>query len=137
MLLQETYLGKNDCAAHGWQHFVLEQIFRCKSNKCIQCLAVAPRMGTITISTNVANMAKVMAKFPSKIYYIFGCIDKLSKNPLGWSSIQQVSERLVLVFRLLNLSRSIDLARAWGCISQVGDQAFVLTKRKNQKRPQW
>ena len=35
------------------------------------------------------------------------------------------------------MSRSIDLARTWRCQSQVGDVLYVLTQRKNQKRPQW
>ena len=35
------------------------------------------------------------------------------------------------------MSRSIDLARTWRCQSHVGNVLYVLTQRKNQKRPQW
>ena len=64
-------------------------------------------------------------------------LDKLAHMALDWESIQEVRDRLIIIFRLLNLSRSIDLARTWRCMSQVGEQAFVLTQRKNQNRPQW
>jgi hypothetical protein len=64
-------------------------------------------------------------------------LQKLVQEPLDWNSIPQVRDRLIIVSRLLNLSRSIDLARTWRCQSQVGDVLYVLSQRKNQKRPQW
>ena len=51
--------------------------------------------------------------------------------------MQEVRDRIIVVCRLLNLSRSIDLARTWRCQSQVGDQVYVLTQRKGQKKHQW
>ena len=64
-------------------------------------------------------------------------LKKLAQEPLDWSSISAVRDRLIIVSRLLNLSRSIDLARTWRCQSQVGNILYILTQRKNQKRPQW
>jgi hypothetical protein len=64
-------------------------------------------------------------------------LKKLSAEPLKWTSIEEVRNRLVIVSRLLNLFRSVDLARTYRCQSQVGNTVFVLTQRKNQKKPQW
>ena len=64
-------------------------------------------------------------------------LKSVAQEPLDWNSIPQVRDRLIIVSRLLNLSRSIDLARTWRCQSQVGNVLYVLTQRKNQKRPQW
>jgi hypothetical protein len=64
-------------------------------------------------------------------------LKKLCLQPLNWQSIQAVRDRLILACRLLNLFRSVDLARTWRCHSSIGDQFYILTQRKNQKKPQW
>ena len=64
-------------------------------------------------------------------------LKQLKQTPLDWNSIVDVRNRLIITCRLLNLSRSIDLARTWRCHSQVGQEFYILTQRKNQKRPHW
>ena len=64
-------------------------------------------------------------------------LKKLAEKKLNWSSVQEVRDRLIVVSRLLNLARSIDLARTWRRCSRVGDQFYVLTQRKGQRTPQW
>ena len=64
-------------------------------------------------------------------------LQKVALAPLNWKSIEEVRNRLIIVCRLLNLYRSVDLARTWRCQSSVGKQFYVLTQRKNQKKPQW
>jgi hypothetical protein len=64
-------------------------------------------------------------------------LKKLSAEPLKWTSIEEVRNRLVIICRLLNLFRSVDLARTYRCQSQVGNTVYVLTQRKNQKKPHW
>ena len=46
-------------------------------------------------------------------------LDKLQSTPLQWNDIQSVRDRFILCSRLLQLSRSVDLARTWRCMSQM------------------
>ena len=64
-------------------------------------------------------------------------LKKLLAQHLDWKSVEQVRNPLIIVCRILNLFRSIDLARTFRCKSQVGDTTYVLTQIKNQRKPQW
>ena len=61
----------------------------------------------------------------------------LLKQSLNWSSVKDVRNRLILVFRLLHLCRSIDLQRALRTLSLQGDRLFLLIRRKNQSYYGW
>ena len=58
---------------------------------------------------------------------------KLLQKPLNWFSIREVRNRLIVVFRLLHLCRSIDLQRSVRTLSSQGDRFFLLLRRKNEK----
>jgi len=53
---------------------------------------------------------------------------------LDWKSVEQVRNRLIIVCRILNLFRSIALARTLLCKTKVGDTTYVLTKRKKSEK---
>ena len=62
---------------------------------------------------------------------------KMASQPLDLTSVSQVRGRLILVLRLLQLTRSIDLERASRSISRTGGQTFLLLRRKGHLKPSW
>ena len=64
-------------------------------------------------------------------------LQKILQKPLNWKNVAQVRDRLVLSLRLLQLCRSIDLARMWRTISQVGNDFFIKIQRKGSLKPAW
>ena len=57
---------------------------------------------------------------------------RLLVTPFRWDSVVQVRDRLVVSLRLVQLFRSIHLARCWRTISQVGED-FFLSKSKGKE----
>jgi len=64
-------------------------------------------------------------------------IKKLVKKKLNFSSVEEVRDRLILVFMLFHLTRSIDLARCYRVLSMQDGKPFVLFQRKGQRVTQW
>ena len=64
-------------------------------------------------------------------------VQKLAEKPLDWSSLSAVRDRLILAWRLIQLTRSIDLARLYRRLSYVEDRPFVWIHRKGWPRPRW
>jgi hypothetical protein len=62
---------------------------------------------------------------------------KLANTSLNWTSISAVRERLILVMRLLHLTRSIDLARCYRAYSHFDNAFWVLLQRKGDKGVRW
>ena len=58
---------------------------------------------------------------------------KLEREPLDMSSISAVRDRLIVVWRICQLYRSIDLARTVRAISFSNGVCYILTKRKTLK----
>ena len=118
----------------------LNQFSPAQARNAYSALLLLPGWGQLRFSPLLVSCRKIWQKSQAK-YSTFwdatSVLEKLADMSLDWDSVQEVRDRLIIIFRLLNLSRSIHLARTWRCLSQVGDQAFVRTQRKNQKRPQW
>ena len=64
-------------------------------------------------------------------------VKALTKQPLTWSSIPQVRDRLILSWRVFQLARSIDLSRLFRKISFLGEKPFVWIQRKGWLTPRW
>ena len=64
-------------------------------------------------------------------------VHKLAAQPLNWASVGEVRDRLILAWRLIQLTRSIDLARLYRRISYVEDRPFVWIHRKGWPQPRW
>ena len=64
-------------------------------------------------------------------------VKALTKQPLTWSSIPQVRDRLILAWRLFQLARSVDLSRLFRKISFLGEKPFVWIQRKGWLTPRW
>ena len=62
---------------------------------------------------------------------------RLANTPLNWNNVQQVRDRLILVLRILQLCRSIDLERMWRTLSKVDDEYYIKIRRKGHARPAW
>jgi hypothetical protein len=62
---------------------------------------------------------------------------KLSITKLNKENIQKFRDRLIIIWRLFHLTRSIDLARLYRTISRTGDRYYVLMQRKKQRLPSW
>ena len=62
---------------------------------------------------------------------------KMLREGLNWNSVPKIRERLVLVFRLLHLTRSIDLSRTFRCISSQDHDYFILLRRKGSMKAAW
>jgi hypothetical protein len=62
----------------------------------------------------------------------------LQAQPLNWNSVQEVRDRFILVSRMIQLTRSIDLQRCWRTLAsgQTGS-VFIKIQRKGHKRPAW
>ena len=64
-------------------------------------------------------------------------LEKLSVEPLDWSSVVAVRDRAIVVLRLFHLCRSVDLSRALRCRSQVGQTVHWRLQRKGQRSAKW
>ena len=64
-------------------------------------------------------------------------IQSLATEPLDMGSVEKVRERLIWIWKLCHLYRSIDLERTLRTISQVGDTFYVLCRRKGAKAFAW
>ena len=64
-------------------------------------------------------------------------LQKVLQDPLDWHSVAAVRGRLIICLRLLQLTRSIDLAQCLRTTYQVGTAHYLLLKRKGSPRPQW
>ena len=64
-------------------------------------------------------------------------LKKLIRQKINWKNESQVRDRLILVLRLLQLCRSIDLSRMWRTMSQVGNEFYIKIQRKGALRPTW
>ena len=51
--------------------------------------------------------------------------------------MESVRGPLILVFRLLQLFRSVDLAQTWRSCSYAGTEMFVTVQRKGASKPAW
>ena len=60
-----------------------------------------------------------------------------STQPLDWQSISEVRDRLILAWRLVQLARSVDLARLYRHVSFVDTRPFVWIQRKGWLQPRW
>ena len=82
------------------------------------CLKI-PGFESLRFSPLLVQKKKLWNKSQPK-YSIFWeaekVLEKLGKCPLDWKSIKGVRDRLILVFRLLHLTRSVDLHRAYRAI---------------------
>ena len=58
-------------------------------------------------------------------------------TPLHLLSTAELRGRLIVLFRLLALHRGIDLSRTQRTLSVVGDQHFILLRRKGWPTPKW
>ena len=65
------------------------------------------------------------------------CCINCSDKKLNWNDVSQVRDRLILVLRLLQLCRSVDLSRIWRNMSQVGNEFYIKAQRKGALRPSW
>ena len=66
-----------------------------------------------------------------------GLLAKLAREPLDFECISALRNRLIIVWRLCQLYRSIDLARTVRTLSFCNGKCYVLTKRKNAKNYSW
>ena len=140
LCIQKNGVGTHDFGTNRREHCVSQPVFPGTGQECLQCITPFPRLGSIAFLPIACIWQKSWQKSQARYSTFWDAttvLEKWAHMPLYWESIQEVRDRLIIIFRLLNLSRSIDLARTWRCLSQVGDQAFVLTQRKNQRRPQW
>ena len=64
-------------------------------------------------------------------------LGKLAAQPVLWHSVESVRGLLILVFRLLQLFRSVDLAQTWRSCSYAGTEMFVTVQRKGASKPAW
>ena len=63
-------------------------------------------------------------------------IRRLASTPLA-PGVEALRDRLIISWRLLQLSRSVDLARTYRQVSMVGDVPFVWVQRKGWRSPRW
>ena len=64
-------------------------------------------------------------------------LDKVKKCSLDWKSVAQVRDRLILMFRLLHLARSVDLSRTYRALSCFQGASWILLRRKGEVQPRW
>jgi hypothetical protein len=64
-------------------------------------------------------------------------VARLAKQPLNWNSVLEVRNRLIMVWRLFALHRSVELSRIYRKVSFVGGEPFVLLRRKGWNTPRW
>ena len=103
-------------------------------------LLLIPELGQLRFCTLLQPYKRVWGASTPKYAAFWSAqtvFQRLVAQPLNWHSIAEVRDRLILVWRLLHLSRSVDLARLYRCVSQVGDDLFVLSRRKGWATPQW
>jgi hypothetical protein len=62
-------------------------------------------------------------------------LDLLDSQRLDWNSIEAVRDRLILIFRLLQLYRSVDLERTFRVCSLFQGTLYVSTRRKGAAQP--
>ena len=62
-------------------------------------------------------------------------VDKLRKNLINLSNVQQVRDRCILLLRLFHLCRSVDLAQARRVKAPSGGEVYWLLKRKGRTQP--
>ena len=62
---------------------------------------------------------------------------KLQAEDLNWSSVCDVRDRLLIILRLLHAMRSVDLANLRRVTSSVGEQPYMLTRRKGKLNASW
>ena len=70
----------------------------------------------------------------------FGAVPFLRRllvRPLNRSSISQVRDRLLIVWRLFQLYRSVDLEHARRAVSEVNGKCYILAKRKGWTEYRW
>ena len=64
-------------------------------------------------------------------------LQKLASQPLNWDSVSQVRDRMILVWRLVQLARSVDLQRTFRKVCLIDKQPFVWIRRKGWPLPRW
>ena len=64
-------------------------------------------------------------------------LQKMAHIPFQWNNVQHVRDRLIIAWRLVQLARSIDLARMFRKISFVDQRPFVWLQRKGWPSPRW
>ena len=64
-------------------------------------------------------------------------LKKLATQALDWTSPSQIRDRLILSWRLVQLCRSIDLARLFRKVTMVDGRPFVWIQRKGWTQPRW
>ena len=64
-------------------------------------------------------------------------LKKLATQALDWTSPSQIRDRLILSWRLVQICRSIDLARLFRKVTMVDGRPFVWIQRKGWTQPRW
>ena len=62
---------------------------------------------------------------------------KLALMSLDWDNITEVRDRLILVWRLVQLARSVDMQHTYRKVSLIDNQPFVWIRRKGWAVARW
>jgi len=73
----------------------------------------------------------------SEFWEVEVVLQRMAQVPLQWASVPCVRARLLLVFRLFHLMRSVDCSRIQRTISFIGDRPFILVRRKGWSTHRW
>ena len=138
--LRGIHPGKATNVALAAQVLALNEISKSHAKNAYAGLVLLPGLDQLRFSP-LLRKTKQEWNASNKRYGTFWdaqeVLAKMANDPLDPSSVSQVRSRLILVLRILQLTRSIDLERASRSISWSNGQAFMLLRRKGHLRPAW
>ena len=111
-----------------------------EARNAYSALLCIPGMDQLRFSPLLRQVKKMwnqnVPKYPT-FWSAADLLPQIARQPLNLSDVGQVRSRLILCWRLVQLARSIDLARLYRKISFISGKPFVWIHRKGWPGPRW
>ena len=111
-----------------------------QARNCYSALLLIPGFDQLRFSPLLRQCKRAwnqgVPKYPA-FYSASDLLKRLQALPFNWSSIQDVRDRLIICWRFVQLTRSIDLARMYRKISHLQGKPYIFIHRKGWLGPRW
>ena len=110
------------------------------ARNCYSALLLIPGFEHLRFSPLLKQCKRIwnqaVPKYPA-FYSATDLIQRLIRLPLNWTSPREVRDRLIICWRLIQLTRSIDLARMYRKVSFLQGKPYIFIQRKGWLEPRW
>ena len=131
---------REDLTQVAAQIIALHQISPSQSRNAYSAMLLIPKFSQLRFVPILLPYKKLWNTSEARFATFWNANDVLKQllhTPLNSNSVKDVRERLILVWRLFALARSVDLARILRSFTLVRNSPYVLIQRKGWKTCKW